>query len=142
LRLSLDKAILEGGKVVVVEEGDEGLLRWGAWTERAYGTGERQIGDTCISRRKHIRVSTVFLGLDHGWGTRPMWFETMIFGSSMDGYQMRYETIEEARLGHALAVGYARRARWTRGDHCKTGRQKMLKSVRRSMKRWKRRLDA
>ena len=50
-------------------------------------------------------VSTVFLGLDHQWGSgSPLLFETMIFGGDMDGYQERYSTWDEAVNGHAKVV--------------------------------------
>jgi hypothetical protein len=57
-------------------------------------------------------VSTVFLGINHSFGSRrPQWFETMVF-RQMDNKRMlgrlidqwRYATLEEARAGHKLAV--------------------------------------
>lgn len=53
-----------------------------------------------------IRVSTVFLGLDHsflGQGP-PLLFETMIFGGDREGEMMRYSTWAEAELGHMEVV--------------------------------------
>lgn len=57
------------------------------------------------------RVSTVFLGIDHGFGENDVvLFETMVF--PVDGwaelYGQRYRTIQEARAGHALSVRYTR----------------------------------
>ena len=51
-------------------------------------------------------VSTVFLGLDHGFekGKKPVLFETMVFGGYYDEEQERYCTAEEARMGHAKWV--------------------------------------
>ena len=48
-------------------------------------------------------VSTVFLGLDHGWmpGTGPLLFETMIFP---DGGCSRCATWAQAEAMHAAAV--------------------------------------
>ena len=57
-------------------------------------------------------VSTVFLGIDHGWGDEgaPLLYETMIFGGPRDqGYQERYSTLEEALAGHEVAVAMAQR---------------------------------
>ncbi len=55
-----------------------------------------------------VRVSTVFLGLDHSWdGGPPLLFETMIFGGAHNDYQERYSTWEEAEKGHAEAVALA-----------------------------------
>ena len=48
-----------------------------------------------------IRVSTVFLGIDHRFGTGPpILFETMVFGGSSDGMQWRYSTWEKAEDMH------------------------------------------
>ncbi len=49
-----------------------------------------------------ISVSTVFLGLDHSHikGTGPILFETMVFGSKYEDYQERYQTYDDAILGH------------------------------------------
>lgn len=61
----------------------------------------------------HYWVSTVFLGLDHGFMCRPLFFETMIFNQEKkeegrllgeDEGQRRYTTIDEARAGHADMV--------------------------------------
>jgi len=52
-----------------------------------------------------IFVSTVFLGLDHGWnGEIPLLWETMIFGGEHDQYQERYTSHEDALEGHEKAL--------------------------------------
>jgi len=52
-----------------------------------------------------VHVSTVFLGLDHSWGSgRPLLFETMIFGGEHSEYQERYCDWNSAVVGHAYAV--------------------------------------
>jgi hypothetical protein len=57
-----------------------------------------------------VRVSTVFLGMDHGWGDRnspdyqPILWETMVFGGEYDDYQERYTSHEEALEGHQKMV--------------------------------------
>lgn len=87
------KYILEGHQPVAVD-----LMTWARWFEKA----ERHVAQTEIG---DVRVSTVFLGLDHAFGGgRPLLFETMIFGGSEDGYCERYETWDEAEAGHATAV--------------------------------------
>lgn len=89
-----DKYILEGKKAVPCDD----LQKWG---ER-FETTRRHVGDTTVG---DVRISTVFLGLDHSWGGgRPLIFETMIFGGAYDDYQERYSTWEEAERGHAQAV--------------------------------------
>jgi hypothetical protein len=54
-------------------------------------------------------VSTVFLGLDHNWGSGPpLLFETMVFEPDVDGINgrkgiggcERYSTWDEAEAGH------------------------------------------
>lgn len=59
------------------------------------------------------RVSTVFLGLDHNFwrrpeddplGYKPILWETMVFGGSLDGEQRRYTSREEALKGHRALV--------------------------------------
>jgi len=49
------------------------------------------------------RVSTVFLELNHGFGGKSLWYETMIFleGDVRCEFMERYETKEEAKRGHA-----------------------------------------
>jgi hypothetical protein len=52
-----------------------------------------------------VRVSTVFLGLDHAWKSPiPVLWETMIFGGEHDQYQERYTSYEDAVEGHQNAV--------------------------------------
>ena len=55
-----------------------------------------------------VDVSTVFLGIDHSFGSGPpLLWETMIFGGEHDGYQDRYSTYDEAMAGHAKAIALA-----------------------------------
>jgi hypothetical protein len=49
-----------------------------------------------------VRVSTVFLGIDHAWEGPPLLFETMVFGGPLDEEMERYSTWEEAERGHAV----------------------------------------
>jgi hypothetical protein len=69
----------------------------------------RQIAETFVT--PDVRVSTVFLVINHGFGgTRNLWFETMIFGLDNEHqYQTRYETVSQARAGHARACWHAQR---------------------------------
>jgi hypothetical protein len=86
-------AVLVNKKVVPVDD----LLTWAKW----YETANRHVADDLIGP---VRVSTVFLGLDHGFLGRQLWFETMIFGGEHDGWQDRYETWEQAEAGHRRAL--------------------------------------
>lgn len=47
-----------------------------------------------------VTISTVMLPFPHGL----MYYETMIFGGKDNGYQERYNTIEDALKGHQEAV--------------------------------------
>lgn len=79
------------------------LLTWAKWFE----SEERHVAKTEV---KGKLVSTVFLGIDHGFDfspeAKPLLFETMIFplGSWSDLYCDRYATWEEAEEGHKKAV--------------------------------------
>lgn len=68
---------------------------------------DRRVGDDTVAG--DVRVSTVFLGLDHQFDDDgpPLLFETMIFGGKHDGYQERYSTWEEAEAGHKIALAIA-----------------------------------
>ena len=58
----------------------------------------RRVGDdTC----DEVRVSTVFLGMDHQFGDGPpLLFETMVFGGVSDQVAVRCSTWEEALKAH------------------------------------------
>lgn len=55
-----------------------------------------------------VWVSTVWLGIDHGWRGPPLIFETMTFSVEDDDLDAvvweRYSTEEEAHAGHAIVV--------------------------------------
>lgn len=65
-----------------------------------------------------VRISTVFLGLDHSFGGGPpVLFETMIFGARgrWEEFQTRYCTEAEALAGHAM---YVEAVAGTKHPHC------------------------
>ena len=54
-----------------------------------------------------VRVSTVFLGLDHRIGTGlPLLFHSQVFGGALDGTIKYYSTWAEAEAGHAALVAH------------------------------------
>jgi transcriptional regulator len=61
-------------------------------------------------------ISTVFLGIDHGWGEELLVFETMIFSEheEISEYQKRYSTWEQAEVGHKEAVDLVKK--YKQGD--------------------------
>lgn len=93
--------ILDGEKnPVPVDFGDP---RHVAMWSYEHGVGpQRRVDRTTIG---DVRVSTVFLGVDHGHGSdRPILFETMIFGGERHEEQRRYCTWQEAEEGHRELV--------------------------------------
>lgn len=99
------KYILEGKKIVPVD-----LMTWARWFEgnerilrqteviKGLKLGSKALGTP-------IKVSTIFLGIDHNWGEGPpLLFETMVFGGEHDEYQERYATYDEAIEGHERAI--------------------------------------
>ena len=102
--------ILDGHTPVAVEDSSEGHVKWLQWMA---AHGDRHVGDTAIGE---VRVSTVFLGSDHGSEDVPMIFETMVFGGPLDEEYRRYSTWEMARAGHEVACRLvALRNEWVRG---------------------------
>ena len=73
------------------------IEEWDEWSKE----NQRHIDEAV---KDGIRVSTIFLGLDHSFGGgEPVLFETMIFGGEHDQDLWRYKTWEEAVDGHATA---------------------------------------
>jgi hypothetical protein len=88
------KYILDGK--IAVECHD--LKAWAKW----YETGNRRVADETING---MRVSTVFLSLDHSFGEGPpMLFETMVFGGPLDQEQDRCATWDQAEAMHKAMV--------------------------------------
>jgi hypothetical protein len=85
--------ILEGKKVVPCD-----VTMWAPWFE---ATPNRRVAETKIG---DSLISTVFLGIDHGFGGDPLWFETMVFGGPFDQEQHRYQTYEESEYGHKMMI--------------------------------------
>jgi hypothetical protein len=91
------KYILDGH--AVIEEPD--VLRWA----QAFEATDRQVVRTDVA--EGVEVSTVFLGLDHQWGSGPpLLFETMVFwpGSAHDNDYERCALWEGAERQHDAMV--------------------------------------
>lgn len=97
--------VLDENKNVVAESD---LKKWSAFFE---DFDNRRIDETIT---RGIRISTVFLGMDHNWGEGdPLVFETMAF-AQMSGtddlseicgeFFNRYSTYADALEGHAKIV--------------------------------------
>ena len=82
------------------------LFKWAQWME----TNDRHVAHDIFrqGQAEEIRVSTVFLGIDHNWFDQgpPILWETMIFGGDdkLDLDMQRYSSVNTARIGHSKAV--------------------------------------
>ena len=98
--------ILDKNKKVVEVDN---VYDWG----RMFEENEERIVNLTIFIGKHgkVRISTVFLGLNHSFFEGPpLWFETMVFGGPLDQEQDRYTTWDEAKAGHEAMVKRAKKA--------------------------------
>lgn len=102
-----DRYILVNGEPV--QEPD--LLTWGRWLEENHEA--KRVGTTDVDG---VRVSTVFLGMDHNLcfdsddleNYRPVLWESMVFGGALDEEQWRYDSLEKAKRGHECLVRLAK----------------------------------
>lgn len=95
----LQKYILKGKTPVPVDD----METWSKWFSKA----SRRVALTKIGK---VRVSTVFLGIDHNFGVgQPLLFETMIFGGKHNDYQARCSTWEQAEAMHEKALALVRK---------------------------------
>lgn len=74
------------------------------WAEMFEDTENRRVAETIIA--PGIRVSTVFLGLDHNFSRKgpPIVFESMAFDDYGENACDRYATWDEAVRGHERMV--------------------------------------
>jgi len=103
MRKLSDKYILKDHTPILEPD----LTKWLKWFE----TANRRVDETFITNnitKEKIRVSTVFLGLNHNYIQEepPLLFETMIFGGKFDEeeYQTRCSTWKEAEKMHQKAI--------------------------------------
>ena len=89
--MTIGQYILEGHTPVPC--GD--IREWGQWME----SNSRRVRQDYFDA---IRISTVFLGLDHSFGMDgpPVLFETMVFVGPLHEEMDRYSTWDEAEAGH------------------------------------------
>ena len=73
---------------------EKDIIKWSRWYEK----GDRKVANTVIDG---VRVSTVFLGLDHSFESgEPILFETLVFDGDKDGDMDRCSTWEQAEKMH------------------------------------------
>lgn len=89
--------ILDGHTPVPCED----MVKASMWLFGPGGEERRRVRETKI-HDDDVRVSTVFLGIDHNHSFHgpPVLFETMVFGGKYDREQRRYCTWDEAVAGH------------------------------------------
>lgn len=81
------------------------LVEWSEWAKWDESADTQVALDTV----GEVEVSTVFLGNDHRIGeNKPILFETMVFGGSLDKERNRYSTWTEAKQGHAAMLARVR----------------------------------
>jgi hypothetical protein len=109
----------ESGNVILCD-----LLSWAQWFEL---TPQRIIEQDQI---EDYFVSTIFMGLNYQYvpEAAPLWFETIVFAAAdyepflermvrpEAGWSQRYETLQEARVGHQLAIEWLKNTKLTRGS--------------------------
>lgn len=74
------------------------LMKWAEWYENSWPA--RRVARTEYGDDKS--VSTVFLGIDHGFGDEQLLYETMAFGfgEGEGEITLRYPSRDEALRGH------------------------------------------
>lgn len=102
-------------RYILNEEGkpvpEPDLFKWARWLE----TADRTVA---FDRIGHIRVSTVFLGLDPGFGQpgHLVLWETMVFGGRLDLHKQRCPGArEQAEAMHADMVAVVKHELATTG---------------------------
>jgi len=97
--MAATRYILRDGKPVRCDD----LVEWSQWIGdvRNFRVGYDELPGA-------VRVSTAFLGVAPAAAKSPLLFQTNIFGGQLNGFDLMYHTLEEARAGHAAAVSRAR----------------------------------
>jgi len=92
--------ILNGQEAVECDD----LVKWAKWFGE--NMNNRHVASDVIG---DVRVSTVFLGLDHSLGdANPLLFETMVFCGKHDGFMVRCSTWKQAEKQHTRIVSMVR----------------------------------
>lgn len=86
----LNKFILDDNHNVI---SCEDIMKWAMWMEKT----DLHVAYNIVGNSE---ISTVFLGISYGFGKHVMIFETLIRGGVNDGNVQRYETWEQAIIGH------------------------------------------
>lgn len=106
--MTLTHYILKDGRPVPEPD----MKKWHEWMEKhtAKAVARNEVGGWM--------VSTVFLGIDHGWGNpqdgvEPVVFETMVFDAEGEAkHQERHTTLQEAQIRHAFVLLTLQKELW------------------------------
>lgn len=85
------------------------VLLWAAWFETADRVVKQDYDESAAGR---VGLSTIFLGIDSdytGSGVPVLW-ESLIFGTPLDGTMRRYTSRADALAGHAELLAELRAA--------------------------------
>ncbi len=94
--------ILDEKKNVIIVNGMSDKRYQKMWLD----PGQRRIQ---VENVGDFRISTFFLGMNHGSEEKPLWFETMIFGEGdLGGYCERCETYTESLVQHKRVLKKAK----------------------------------
>ena len=83
------------------------VLVWALWNK----TADRRVDLTTFPwQPEEIRVSTVFLGIDHRFSDEglPILWETMVFNGPLDHEMDRYRSRDDAIYGHQKMCQHVR----------------------------------
>lgn len=96
MMLDSGKYKLDGRNIVLAKDIHDWAIAFEDMASRR--VAEDTIGD--------VRISTVFLGLDHGFGQsgQPVLFETMVFGGKFNDHTDRCCTYDQAEEMHRKVV--------------------------------------
>lgn len=99
MRQCLFYVLAEDGKTPIAEPD---MQKYG---EFFHDIGKRTVAKTTVG---NCEVSTVFMCLDHNYtgSGDPVLWETLVFGGAMDGYQLRYQSYDEALSSHNHLCDY------------------------------------
>ncbi len=102
MTVDLNHYILEDGEPRAVD-----METWMKWLDSDEDFSKRRIAQTFVG---NVKISTVFLTTNHRFHSEgaPIVFETLIFGGELDLEMDRYETVDDALLGHEQMVARVR----------------------------------
>jgi hypothetical protein len=106
--------MMPGGRYYILNDDGEpvatnDVMVWARFFERRDRILKQ---DFVEGARGGVGVSTVFLGLDHNWSGvgPPVLWETLVFGTPLDGEMRRYTSKADALRGHAEMLAEVRAA--------------------------------